>query len=276
MEIFAPLLHVGLNVPEQFGKQTANITQALTLTLLFRFGARGHLWRPQRPLARPSSKLLPIPRPALTARHRLGRHLGPRCLHRALEPPRGLHGLASGVLQQGYAVGYLIAAVISLELVLTEHVGWRSLFWTASGIGVFGACLCALLPREQDPLFSLSYYPLLHPTPYYSPPSLPPPPVPVVEEHTLTLSCTEARLAAESHAVVSEAQKMRVLLPETGAMPKKHWALACVPLPPILPSSQTLLSLLHASLLLHLSLPLRSAPPALPNLSPEGISFNDT
>ncbi|KAJ7857097.1 hypothetical protein B0H14DRAFT_3864804 [Mycena olivaceomarginata] len=63
--------------------------------------------------------------------------------------PVGLCGLASGVLQQGYAVGYLIAAVISLELVPTVNVGWRALSWTASGISIFGAALCALLPKSS-------------------------------------------------------------------------------------------------------------------------------
>ncbi|KAJ7792876.1 hypothetical protein B0H14DRAFT_2928907 [Mycena olivaceomarginata] len=69
--------------------------------------------------------------------------------------PVGLRGLASGVLQQGYAVGYLIAAVISLELVPTVPQGWRALFLTASGISVFGACLCALLPESS--MFTKAY-----------------------------------------------------------------------------------------------------------------------
>ncbi|KAJ7894439.1 hypothetical protein B0H14DRAFT_2559223 [Mycena olivaceomarginata] len=182
---------------------------------------RGHPWRPQRPL---------IFNLRLVADLELGAGFvqtptnSPPCAHcsastwaasgTSLPPPRsgtalwGLRGLPSGVLQQG------IAAVISLELVLTVHVGRRSLFWTASDIGVSGACLCALLPESRIlvktyAVLSPSYCPLFHPT------------LPVVEEHTLTLSCTQARLTAESHAVVSEAQKMR----ETGAMPKKHWAL---------------------------------------------------
>ncbi|KAJ7831199.1 hypothetical protein B0H14DRAFT_3464205 [Mycena olivaceomarginata] len=196
MAIFAPRLHVSLNVPEQFGKQTANITQALTLTLLFRPGGAVIF------VSGPSSSTSGSSRSSSSVPNR----------------PVGLHGLASGVLQQGYAVGYLvgppalfafvgisgmggdfgelgIAAVISLDLVLTVHVGWHSLFWTAAGIGVFGACLCALLPESKvlvkvwlaflgllsayalpDRRCPLSYCPLLHPTPHY-PPS-PPPPLP--------------------------------------------------------------------------------------------------
>ncbi|KAJ7831205.1 hypothetical protein B0H14DRAFT_1185051 [Mycena olivaceomarginata] len=166
-----------------FGKQTANITQALTLTLLFRSGGAVIFGVLSGPLSSTSGSSRSSSSVPASAR----RHLGPRCLHRALEPPCGACAASRvACCSRGYAVGYLIAAVISLDLVLTAHVGWRSLFWTASGIGVFGACLCALLPESRI--------------------------------------LVKARLAAESHAVVFEAQKMRVLL---RAMPKKHWAL-CV------------------------------------------------
>jgi len=61
--------------------------------------------------------------------------------------PVEARGLASGILQQGYAVGYLIAAVINLYLV--PNTSWRTLFWTAAGISAFGAVLRALLPESQ-------------------------------------------------------------------------------------------------------------------------------
>lgn len=51
--------------------------------------------------------------------------------------PVETRGLASGVLQQGYAVGYLIAAVINLQLVPEVSAGWRSLFWTGAGISLY-------------------------------------------------------------------------------------------------------------------------------------------
>ncbi|KAJ7823893.1 hypothetical protein B0H14DRAFT_2597645 [Mycena olivaceomarginata] len=83
------------------------------------------------------------------------------------------------------------------------------------------------LPDLRSPVsFLLPAPPPCSSTPLPTPLPTTPPPVPV-EEHTLTLSCTQTRLAAESHTIVSETQKMRVLLCETGAMPKKHWAL-CV------------------------------------------------
>lgn len=63
--------------------------------------------------------------------------------------PVEARGLASGVLQQGYAVGYLLAAVISLTLVPETSTTWRSLFWCASGIGALSAVISALLPESE-------------------------------------------------------------------------------------------------------------------------------
>lgn len=62
--------------------------------------------------------------------------------------PVEARGLASGVLQQGYAVGYLIAAVINLYLVPSVPQSWRALFWTASGISLFAACIRMMLPES--------------------------------------------------------------------------------------------------------------------------------
>lgn len=63
--------------------------------------------------------------------------------------PVEARGLASGVLQQGYAVGYLLAACINLRLVPETPTTWRSLFWTASGISLFAAGIRALLPESE-------------------------------------------------------------------------------------------------------------------------------
>ena len=63
--------------------------------------------------------------------------------------PVEARGLASGVLQQGYAVGYLLAAVINLRLVPEAKETWRALFWTASGISAFAALVRALLPESE-------------------------------------------------------------------------------------------------------------------------------
>ncbi|CZT00026.1 related to carboxylic acid transporter protein [Rhynchosporium graminicola] len=47
--------------------------------------------------------------------------------------PEAARGLISGMLQQGYAFGYLLATVFARGLVNTTRHGWRPLFW-------FGAC----------------------------------------------------------------------------------------------------------------------------------------
>lgn len=63
--------------------------------------------------------------------------------------PVEARGLASGVLQQGYAVGYLLAACINLKLVPRVRAGWRSLFWCAAGVSGAVAIARALLPESQ-------------------------------------------------------------------------------------------------------------------------------
>jgi MFS transporter, SHS family, lactate transporter len=63
--------------------------------------------------------------------------------------PVEARGVASGILQQGYAVGYLLAACVNLKLVPVVAAGWRSLFWTAAGISLFAACSRALLPESE-------------------------------------------------------------------------------------------------------------------------------
>jgi SHS family lactate transporter-like MFS transporter len=47
--------------------------------------------------------------------------------------PPAARGIISGMLQQGYAFGYLLATVFARGLVDTTSHGWRPLFW-------FGAC----------------------------------------------------------------------------------------------------------------------------------------
>lgn len=61
--------------------------------------------------------------------------------------PVEARGLGSGVIQQGYAAGSIIAALINLYLV--PRTSWRALFWTASGITAFAAVFRALLPESE-------------------------------------------------------------------------------------------------------------------------------
>ena len=63
--------------------------------------------------------------------------------------PVEVRGVASGIIQEGYAVGYLIAAVINLKLVPETSQGWRTLFWTAAGLSAFSGCIRLTLPDSE-------------------------------------------------------------------------------------------------------------------------------
>lgn len=59
--------------------------------------------------------------------------------------PEAARGIISGMLQQGYAFGYLMATAFSRALVNTTSHGWRPLFWFGAGppvlIILFRLCL---------------------------------------------------------------------------------------------------------------------------------------
>lgn len=59
--------------------------------------------------------------------------------------PEEARGLMSGILQQGYAFGYLLATAFARGLVNTTSHGWRPLFWFGAGppvlIIIFRLCL---------------------------------------------------------------------------------------------------------------------------------------
>ena len=102
--------------------------------------------------------------------------------------PVEVRGLASGFLQEGYAVGYLIAAVVNLTLVPETSTGWRGLFWLGSGLSFFAACLRAILPESQVFLRAK---------------------------------------AAERASGKTTKHKTKIFLHETKNMLKRHWILCC-------------------------------------------------
>ncbi|KAK9329452.1 major facilitator superfamily domain-containing protein [Lipomyces starkeyi] len=68
------------------------------------------------------------------------------CAATALEDcPLAARGIISGMLQEGYALGYLLAVIFNRALTTTTSHGWRSLFWFGAGppvlIIVFRMCL---------------------------------------------------------------------------------------------------------------------------------------
>jgi SHS family lactate transporter-like MFS transporter len=63
--------------------------------------------------------------------------------------PVEARGLGSGVLQQGYAIGYLISAILNLYVVPHSRHTWRALFWTTACISAFAAIIRAIIPESE-------------------------------------------------------------------------------------------------------------------------------
>jgi MFS transporter, SHS family, lactate transporter len=101
--------------------------------------------------------------------------------------PVEARGLASGVLQQGYAVGYLISAVLNLYLVPKTRYTWRALFWTTSTISVSAAILRAFVPESEVFL--------------------------------------RAKAQERAHGTNNTGNKTKVFMRQVGAMLKMHWSL---------------------------------------------------
>ncbi|KAI0826819.1 carboxylic acid transporter [Trametes gibbosa] len=190
---------------DQFGRSTHDITTAITLTLLFRsagaviFGVISDRFGRKWPLIinllmvavlELGSGFVETFPAFLAVRSLFGVAMGGiwgLAASTALENlPVEVRGLASGILQQGYAVGYLLAAVINLTLVPETAATWRSLFWTASGISAFAAFIRFLLPESEVFLRAK---------------------------------------AAERERGGSTTKKTQIFLHETGQMLKKHWLL---------------------------------------------------
>ncbi|KIK93943.1 hypothetical protein PAXRUDRAFT_484505 [Paxillus rubicundulus Ve08.2h10] len=165
-DFFSVSLTVSL-LSNQFNRPTTAITTAITLTLLFRsagaiiFGILSDRFGRKWPLvcnlilccvfSLGSGFVTTFPQ-FLAVRSLFGIAMGGiwgLSASSALENlPVELRGLASGVLQQGYAVGYLLASVVNLTLVAHSVHTWRTLFWTGAGITFFAAILRSCLPES--------------------------------------------------------------------------------------------------------------------------------
>ena len=64
--------------------------------------------------------------------------------------PVAARGLCSGILQQGYAFGYLLAAVINLTVVTESKYTWRSLYFIGAGFSLAAAMVRACLPESRQ------------------------------------------------------------------------------------------------------------------------------
>jgi SHS family lactate transporter-like MFS transporter len=167
IDFFSVSLSV-IHLQTQFNKSTNEITTAITLTLLFRsfgaivFGIFSDRFGRKWPLIcnlvlvtflELGAGFVQTFEQFLALRSLFGIGMGGiwgLAASTALENlPVEARGLASGFLQEGYAVGYLIAAVINLYLVPKVKPGWRALFWTAAGISLFAAVFRMLLPESE-------------------------------------------------------------------------------------------------------------------------------
>jgi SHS family lactate transporter-like MFS transporter len=150
-DFFTVSLTVG-DLAEAFGKTRADITWGITLVLMLRsvgsitFGLAADKWGRKWPFIINNILFIILElgtgfcktyKQFLAIRALFGVAMGGiygNCASTALEdaPPEA-HGILSGMLQQGYAFGYLLATVFTRALVNTTPHGWRPLFW-------FGAC----------------------------------------------------------------------------------------------------------------------------------------
>ncbi|CAF4708044.1 unnamed protein product [Rotaria socialis] len=72
------------------------------------------------------------------------------CATTALEDaPEAARGLLSGILQQGYAMGYLLAAAFNIAITHNQPYGWRALFWLAGFLPLLVALWRIFLPETK-------------------------------------------------------------------------------------------------------------------------------
>ncbi|CAD6892850.1 unnamed protein product [Tilletia controversa] len=169
-DFFAVSLSVGrLTEYFGFGEDRHKVTTAITLTLLFRslgaviFGILSDRYGRKWPLV---INLLIVSvlslgtgyvrtfNEFLAVRSLFGVGMGGiwgMATTTALENmPAAPRGLFSGILQQGYAVGYLLAASVNISYVNRTN-NFRILFFLGSGVSLFAAGVRLLLP--ESPLF---------------------------------------------------------------------------------------------------------------------------
>ncbi|CAF1359062.1 unnamed protein product [Rotaria sp. Silwood1] len=73
------------------------------------------------------------------------------CATTALEDaPPTTRGLLSGILQQGYALGFILAAVFNLAITNNQCYGWRALFWIAGFLPLLVALWRVFLPETEE------------------------------------------------------------------------------------------------------------------------------
>jgi SHS family lactate transporter-like MFS transporter len=79
----------------------------------------------------------------------MGGLFGPAASTALEDLPYEARGILSGLFEQGYATGYLLAALFYRALVPTTSHGWRSLFWFGAGPPIFIIAFRWYLPETN-------------------------------------------------------------------------------------------------------------------------------
>ncbi|KAK0652594.1 major facilitator superfamily domain-containing protein [Cercophora newfieldiana] len=153
---------------EYYGTTKTAISTAITLTLLLRslgaamFGFAGDKWGRKWPMVF-NMIVLGVLQIATIYSTTFGQFLAVRALFglfmggvygnaiaMALEnSPVDARGLMSGILQQGYSVGYVCAACANLG-VGGDKESWKTVFWVAAGVSIAVGFVRCLFPESRQ------------------------------------------------------------------------------------------------------------------------------
>lgn len=159
---------VATDLAKQFDRDLTDITLSITLTLLFRslgavvIGTLADTYGRKWPLAA-DLLVLAVLQVGTAYASSFGAFIAVRAVFgiamggvwglAAATSLENMHvdarGLFSGILQQGYSLGYLIAAVINLTAVRYSGEGWKAIFHVGAGFTGLMSIIVALTPESK-------------------------------------------------------------------------------------------------------------------------------
>ncbi|KAI7869012.1 major facilitator superfamily domain-containing protein [Spinellus fusiger] len=156
-----------VQIAEDFGVEPSQVTSAITTTLMLRpigaliFGALADKFGRRWPLMGDlllfsvinlASGFAPNLQTFIGLRAIFGIAMGGEWglgTSLALETlPVEARGLFSGIYQQGYATGYLLATLVSYPIIQTNS-SWRIMFWAGSGFSIFAIIIRLFVPESK-------------------------------------------------------------------------------------------------------------------------------
>ncbi|KAH7106453.1 MFS general substrate transporter [Auriculariales sp. MPI-PUGE-AT-0066] len=156
------------NLSAYFHQSRDTITESITLTLLFRtigaavFGIAGDMYGRKWPMVINLIIIAALQIGTVYARNwheflavrslfgvGMGGIWGLSASMSLENMPVEARGLFSGILQQGYALGYIIAAIFNLYVVPNSHFGWKALFYIGAALTGFVALLRCFFPESR-------------------------------------------------------------------------------------------------------------------------------